>query len=110
MRANDVIAIAFCGMLAASIGAAPAWAQSLYKHVDANGKVTYTDLPQTPEEKQLEIANTARNGDGGAARTKADKKKLAQQEKEQQKAKGQGQGQKQPLQKRQAKRPDPDSQ
>jgi hypothetical protein len=95
-------------MLTAFISTAPAWAQSLYKHVDANGKVTYTDLPQTPEEKQLEIANTARNGDGGAARTKADKKKLAQQEKEQQKAKGQGQKQNQ--QKKQAKRPAPDSQ
>jgi hypothetical protein len=92
-------------------GTAPARAQNLYKHVDANGKVTYTDLPQTPEEKQLEIANTARNGDGGAARTKADKKKLAQEAKEQQKAKGQGQGQKKGgQQKKQAIRPDPDSQ
>jgi hypothetical protein len=108
MRAIAVVAI-LCGVLAIFSSAAPAWAQNLYKHTDANGKVTYTDLPQTPEEKQLEIANTARNGDGGAARTKAGKKKLAQDEKEQQKARGQGQ-KKGAQQKKQAKRPDPDSQ
>jgi Domain of unknown function (DUF4124) len=38
----------------------------LYKHVDANGLVTYTDQPGKPEEKPMDIANTARNGNNPA--------------------------------------------
>jgi hypothetical protein len=73
MRIHLLSAIAVCAAVLAVGGALPAAAQ-LYKHVDAGGKVTYTDLPLTPEEKQLEISNTARNGDGGAKLKLAQKK------------------------------------
>ena len=72
MQSQFLPAIAVCAAVLAVGGSLQA--AQLYKHVDADGKVTYTDLPLTPEEKQLEIANTARNGDGGA---KLAKKKAA---------------------------------
>jgi hypothetical protein len=73
MRNQLLPVIAVCAAVLAVGGALPASAQ-LYKHVDADGKVTYTDVPLTSEEKQLQISNTARNGDGGA---KLAKKKAA---------------------------------
>jgi hypothetical protein len=82
MRGNCLSRIAVCAAILAAAGALHA--AQLYKHVDADGKVTYTDIPLTPEEKQLEIANTARNGDGGA--------KLVQKKAAAQNAKGQAKG------------------
>jgi len=60
MGANVLPAFAVCTAMPA-VGAALAGEQ-LNKHLDANGNVTYSDIPVTPGEKQLEIANTARNG------------------------------------------------
>jgi hypothetical protein len=104
MRANSLPAIVVCAAILAAGGALPAAAQ-LYKHVDAGGKVTYTDVPLTPEEKQLQISNTAKNGDGGA---KLVAKKAAAQDAKGQAAKGGGKrgGQK----KAPAKKADPASQ
>jgi len=42
---------------------ATASAQKLYKHVDANGVVTYSDRPDTVGEKKITVSNTARVGD-----------------------------------------------
>jgi hypothetical protein len=77
MRAAGLIAIAAFAAFAGGMVpvATPA---ELYKHVDANGKVTYTDQPLTPEETQLQIFNTTRNGDGGAKLRLAQKKAAAE--------------------------------
>jgi hypothetical protein len=40
-----------------------ALAQKLYKHVDANGVVTYTDIPDKPKDQPMSVGNTRRNGD-----------------------------------------------
>jgi hypothetical protein len=54
-------------VFAAGIGMAlilnTALAQKLYKHVDANGVVTYTDLPDKPKDTPMAVGNTKRNGD-----------------------------------------------
>jgi hypothetical protein len=54
---HGLIAV-FCGLLPAS-----AWAQKLYKHVDEKGVVTYSDRPDTVNDKKLTVSNTARVGD-----------------------------------------------
>jgi hypothetical protein len=118
MRANDFAAIALSTaiLVIGSASSCSALAQNLYKHVDANGKVTYTDVPLSPEEKQLAISNTARNGDGDGARAKKAGRKQAQGEGNSQ-AKGKGgkggkggNGENQGRQKKPAASPDTDSQ
>jgi hypothetical protein len=68
MRKN-VHACVLLGVAAAICCMSPTFADQpkLYKHVDEKGVVTYTDRPQTAEEKRIGVANTAKTGD----RTKA---------------------------------------
>lgn len=58
-RLHTLIVAGICFAIAVDSSTAQ---PKLYKHVDANGKVTYTDRPDEPDEKILPIANTARNG------------------------------------------------
>jgi hypothetical protein len=64
VRAKFVSLVVFQGIFAVlCILPASAWAQKLYKHVDANGVVTYSDRPDTVGEKKITVSNTARVGD-----------------------------------------------
>jgi hypothetical protein len=54
------IATLVAGLVACAL---PAQAQKLYKHVDANGVVTYTDVPDKVDDKSVHLKNTKRNGD-----------------------------------------------
>jgi len=62
-RSGILIAAGICLALLFNTASAQS---KLYKHVDANGAVTYTDKPEK-DEKPLAIANTARNGNGSHA-------------------------------------------
>jgi hypothetical protein len=65
VRAKVVLFLVFQGLFTVFCGALPtsALAQKLYKHVDANGVVTYSDRPDTVGEKKLAVSNIARVGD-----------------------------------------------
>jgi hypothetical protein len=45
------------------LSAPDAFAQKLYKHVDENGVVTYTDRPEEATQKRMKVDNVQRNGD-----------------------------------------------